>query len=46
MKLITENKQYNFNNTRTSSFLISGKIRTVTALLIKTNINKLITYER
>lgn len=46
MKLKIENKNYLFNNTRISSFIISGKIRPVTALLIKTNLNKLMSYER
>ena len=45
MKLITQNKQYKFKDTGISLFLVSGKIKTVTVLLIKTNLNRLITYE-
>jgi len=45
MKLITQNKKYKFKDTGLCTFLISGKIKTVTVLLMKTNLNRLISYE-
>jgi hypothetical protein len=46
MKLNTLHKEYNFNDTNMYVFLVTSKIRTVTALSLKTIFNKLITYER